>query len=171
MANDIAKKIWELAQKDANMDGLLLKEMFHKKVDIDFKALKTRLRDIISNHIKSNFQPCKSSITLSPDPTNPDFIIGANPSYIEKFSVPDKNIPKQYIYDKHNGRDQHYYEVQNIETMMLIDCAILPLGLKWRLDSHKRLLVVSWTHWMDESNQYCNYWKYWQAIINNTSPQ
>ena len=140
MSNDVAKIIYTMSKRDANMDGLELKELFRKKVDCDSENLKKTLRTFIEQKIKSEIQPFYSELSLSGTQMQSNYIFGGQASVKLASSCPEK-----YKFRKPNS---DIYEVVNSETKMLIDKAIIPLDLKWRL-GYGNEVIVSWTHWID----------------------
>jgi len=146
MANDVAKLIWDMAKNDKTLDGLSLKQMFKHKVNIDADELKKRLKVIVEEQIKTEIQPCKSEITLSSDTTKTRFIFGATACAVRRTASTGNPIPGKYIFVLDNAGS--YLEVTNMETRMLIDSAIIPLDLKWKLDL-SNMVIVSWKHWIE----------------------
>ena len=147
---DVATLIWEIAKADKTMDGLTLKEMFHKKVQLDQEDLRLKLKEIVARQIRKEPQPYKAEIALSSDPKHDNYIFGGM-AQIRSQSARPVVCSEKFIYRTHQAPE--WIEVTNIETQMLIDAAVIPLGLKWKIQSpnFNNVMVVSWKHWHDES--------------------
>lgn len=46
MSNDVARIIWEMAKADKSLDGLALKDMYHRKLEMDGDELRTKLKNL-----------------------------------------------------------------------------------------------------------------------------
>jgi hypothetical protein len=149
---NLAKMIWEIAKNDKTLDGLELQEMYKKKIRIDADDQKEKLKKIVADYIKGNYQPVKTSIVLENNG-----IIGGMATYTQHQLRPNSGPPMTeerrtelnnsiYAYKHQFG----YMEVTNRESQNLIKYAILPLGLKWKLQSwngYNSQIVISWDHW------------------------
>lgn len=121
--------------------------MFAKKIEFDGDELRIKLRDMVANQIKVERQPYRSEITLTVDQKSPNYMFGAAATtIIHKTNPFEKKIPPQYIYAV-NQPATDWIEISNSETQMLIDAAIIPLDLKWRINNNF-LVVISWKHWV-----------------------
>jgi hypothetical protein len=145
MAQDVARLIWEMAKADKTLDGLKLKEMFRRKVDQHADELITRLKDIVSERIKTEMQPHKAEIMLTSDNRAKEGAIFGGTSMSKSVTQP-LVPPSQYCY--HDS--VNYFLVTNSETQFLISHAIIPLDLKWKIMSPgvNNNIVVSWRHWL-----------------------
>lgn len=149
---NLAKMIWEIAKNDKTLDGLELQEMYKKKIRIDADDQKEKLKKIVADYIKGNYQPVKTSIILAND-----MITGGVAQYTQHQLRPNSGPPMPeerrtelnnniYAYKYQFG----YIEVTNRESQNLIKYAILPLGLKWKLNTmngYNSQIVISWDHW------------------------
>lgn len=133
MAHDVAKLIWEMAKEDKSMDGRELKDLFLKKIVMDATDLKKKLKSLVEQQIKSEMQPFNTELTL-----NKTAIFGGTAN-----RVVHRGELGKYTYMVNND----VYYINNLETQMLIDAAIVPLDLKWKLDYNNNV-VVSWKHWL-----------------------
>ena len=145
MANDVAKIIWKMAKDDKSLDSLSLKDLFHKKIEMDADDLRMKLKDIVATQIKTEIQPFKSEITLSSSTKSITYIFGATAVSSRKQQT--MVVPEQYVYRNVGSSGELLYEITNSDTQMLIDKAIIPLDLKWKLD-YTNNVIVSWKHWV-----------------------
>lgn len=143
MAKDVANIIWEMAKNDRDYDGLKLKELYLKKMRNDCEDLRKTLSAIVEKNIKTKKQPHFSEVTLCVSGIE-NAISGGHAS--TKPSVATAYGVSDLVYK----RFEAYGEVTNVDTIVLIREAILPLGLKWWCGSHNALqtsVTVSWAHW------------------------
>ena len=144
---DVATIIWEMAKADKSFDGLSLKAMYRKKADHDADDLRLALKQIVSTHIQKEKQPFNAQLTLADesDGESKYHKIFGGRAACKMYRNRPVNVSEQYCYA--DGSD--WYEVTNPQTRMLIDAAIIPLDLKWKLYAppHANNLVVSWSHW------------------------
>ena len=77
MSKDVATLIWELAKFDKELEGLELKKMFEKKISLDSTEIANKLKQIVSNKIKTSIQPLYSEVRLSNNKENDNFIEGS----------------------------------------------------------------------------------------------
>jgi hypothetical protein len=143
MAKDVATYIWELAKADKNLDGLTLKQLFKKKLEIDRDELREKLRDLVAQKIKSERQ-IRCELTL-----DDNMIFGG--FCVARLHGSHEVKPKStgFVQDFADGR---WLEVSNPETKTLIEYAILPLQLKWSIMPGSNQITISWAHWKNESN-------------------
>lgn len=150
---DVARLIWEMSKADRSLDGLELKGMFHKKVQLDQEELRLKLKELVAKQIKKEPQPYKAEIVLSADTKSEFCIFGAIATIKSQNGRPSGGSGKQCV-DKftYQTATLDWVEVTNIETQMLIDAAIVPLGLKWKIQSpnYNNAVAVSWRHWNDD---------------------
>ena len=141
---DVATIIWEMAKADKSFDGLSLKAMYRKKADLDADELRLTLKQIVSTHIQQQKQPFNSQLFLADesDGESQRHKIFGGKAACKMYRNRPGNVLEQYCFV--DGSD--WYEVTNSQTRMLIDAAIIPLDLKWKL-SHTNYLIVSWSHW------------------------
>ena len=149
MAKDIGKVIWELSKSDIMFDGRNLMEDFIKKVELDKRMLREKIRDIVLNHIKTQIQPFNTYVVLREE----DGIIGYLPT-VEATTISNDNeaeldsLAKNNPYMKKNIKDGYYVEILSSDTKYLIDHAIIPLNLQWSLSSRwGGPFIISWDHW------------------------
>ena len=150
MSKDIGQVIYNLAKADITFDGRNLMEDFFKKVELDKKLLKEQVRDIVSNHIKTEIQPFNTYIVLKEDYG----IIGCFPT-IETINITNDNeneldnLAKENHYMKKVTKERCYVQILSSDTKYLIDNAIIPLNLQWSLSSKwGGPIIISWDHWM-----------------------
>lgn len=148
MSKDIGQVIWELAKSDITFDGRNLMEDFLKKVELDKRLLREKIRDLVLNHIKTKIQPFNTYITIGED------VIGHSPNS-EIFEITNdnreelENSSKTNHYMKKSSNGEYYTEIISSDTKYLIDNAIIPLNLEWSLAGKwSSTLIVSWGHWM-----------------------
>ncbi len=145
---DVATIIWRLAKEDKSFDGLTLKEMFRKKCELDADELREKLRDIVANHIKTQRQPNYAELVLSNDDKNPNYIFGGRGDV--KICTCSSRFPdyKAGPFSYHLAL-QDWVEVVSESTKYLIESAIIPLDLKWRIHAPAGFcsVIVSWKHW------------------------
>lgn len=152
MANDIGHVIWELAKSDITFDGRNLMNDFFKKIELDKRIIREKLRDMVLNHIKTKIQPFNTYITLEKD----NDIFGSFPK-VQIFEIDDNNRDELETLSKTNHYlkkcDKHvrecYIEIINSDTKYLIDNAIIPLNLTWSTtEIWGGKLIISWDHWI-----------------------
>ena len=154
MAKDVGRVIWELAKADKTLDGLELQAMYKKKIKIDSDAQREKLKEIVSEFIKNNYQPVQSKMKLTDD-----LIIGGRTKGNKTYKIrPNRGAalsPQQIaeletnIY-AYKASDFDYVEVTVRESKNLIKYAIIPLNLNWELEScgnYYSNFIISWNHW------------------------
>jgi hypothetical protein len=146
---NLAKMIYFIAKNDKRLDQTELYELYKKKIEIDANELFNKLKIIVSDYIKNNFQPVCTSIYLNElEGCVAEFIVH------EPWSLtPEKTkrlINNIYVYKN----DSTYIEITNCSSQLLIKHAIIPLNLKWEisnyeLNRHVRTgnIKISWDHW------------------------
>lgn len=146
---NLAKMIWDIAKADKDLDGLALRDMYKKKIRIDADEQREKLKGLVADHIQKNYQPVKNKMVL----TN-DMIIGGTANK-ETHKIRDGMTQEQrerldnsiYAYKSSNF---DYAEVTNRESRNLIKYAIIPLDLKWKLQTPHNWssnIEISWDHW------------------------
>lgn len=144
MSRDVARIIVDMINADKTLDGLKLKEMFMKKVDMDGDEIKQKLRDLVAAKIKSERQPLRCEIILT-DAT----IFGGNCTI--KYYQTEQ--PKSPFIQQMPNDPRVWVEITNPETRFLIKYAVLPLQLQWKLNQQQNgygSICVTWKHWADE---------------------
>ena len=153
MSRDVARLIWKLSKEDKNLDGLELQAMYKKKIKIDADMQREKLKNLVSNFIKNNYQPVKSKTILSSD-----VIVGGTATSTKHQIHPNRG--DQMSPEKRAGLDENIYayksssfdyvEVTNRESQNLIKYAIVPLSLNWKLENPYNWnsnIEISWDHW------------------------
>ena len=74
MSKDIASIIFDLIKNDRTLEGLELKEMYKRKIKNDAEDLRTALKDLIADRIKTSYQPLNNKLELCDD-----MILGGTP--------------------------------------------------------------------------------------------
>lgn len=154
MSKDVATLIWEMAKADKSLDGLSLREMYRRKVNIDGDELRTKLKTIVANQIKTELQPYKSELTLTDNQLTKgsNYIFGGiahGCKSVTPLPVDNGAIPP-FSYKNPDGLT--YSVVTNPESQFLIEYAIIPLGLKWRVMAPgvNNSIIISWKHWSED---------------------
>lgn len=149
---NLAKMIWEMAKNDTLLDGLELKEMYKKKIKLDADAQRVLLKKIVSDYIKSNYQPVKTKISLSNEMISGGMANCVTHSFRPNSGPPMSAEKKQELEDNIYAYKYTFgfIEVTNRESQNLIKYAIIPLGLKWKLvnaSGYNSPIEISWDHW------------------------
>lgn len=149
MSKDVANLIWQLAKSDKSLQGLALKEMFHKKIEFDEEMIRERLKYLIAEKIKGTIQPLNSSLILSGEKDNRwnyPMIIGGT-AKVSKTTDTVAQSKTDYI-----DKQGYVWKITNDETKFLIESAILPMDLIWEIKDpgfQNNNICVSWKHWRD----------------------
>ena len=146
MSHDLARKIWELSLVDVPEDDVLeLKHHFHQGIAKDKIRIRKNLKKLVLKTIKKEYQPVVTTLIL----TN-HAIAGGEPSQhsTKKHKIRDASVElKESIFTIKSGIFD-LIEISDHATKFLIENAILPLDLKWKIVGlGSGYVKVSWTHW------------------------
>lgn len=150
MSKDVATLIWEMAKADKSLDGLSLREMYRRKVNLDGDELRTKLKTIVANQIKTELQPYKAEVTLTDNQLTKGYIFGGIAHGCKTTAVFENGVLPPFAYKNTDGTS--YTVVTNLESQFLIEYAIIPLGLKWRVMAPgvNNSIIISWKHWSED---------------------
>ena len=146
MSKDIAIIIWEMAKREENFEKTALKGIFKVRYQEDAKKLKKELQEYVENCIRKFNQ-----LTLTRFDVPYDLA-----GYLEFSQICDdvatEDVRKsQYSY--YDGKKKSWILISNEQAKRLIDVAIIPLDLKWSMESvisyrdRKNVIRVTWDHW------------------------
>jgi hypothetical protein len=149
-----------MAKADKSLDGLSLREMYRRKVNLDGDELRTKLKTIVANQIKTELQPYKAELTLTDNQVTKgsNYIFGgiAHGCKTTPIIVPIvENGAAAPPFSYKNTDATTYTVITNPESQFLIEYAIIPLGLKWRVMAPgvNNSIIISWKHWSDEDTK------------------
>ena len=138
---NLAQMIYNIAKEDKNFHGLQLQELYKKKIQLDIDNQRDTLKKVVEKFIMNNYQAGdETKITL-----DDDMVTGGTAIY----NPTDEDVNNIFVSD--DDYSTKNLKVTNLKSQNLIEHAIIPLGLKWRLKRIDKfqvaLIKISWDHW------------------------
>lgn len=136
MAKEMAKMIWELSQKDdPSIDRIQLKDVLWKIVETQKRLLRNKLKQLVIDFMENNNVGVVTEMTLTSEK-----IEGGKVSNYSIRKATGGDDSESIFLGERAGQN---YIVVDPASCFLIQYAILPLGLTWRLNGNN-YIIISW---------------------------
>lgn len=147
MAKDVAREIWKLAVEDTSYHNMELKDIYMKKLRHEKRALLIAVKECVAKYIQTSHQSFSSVLNL-----NGNMAILGYLAQFRKYRIDDTLHP----YSEGNifmmKIDETFYiEIINEQSKFLIEHALIPLDLRWKINEYDKNFQLSWDHWKKSS--------------------